>query len=1031
MYYLTFCTVLSKLFQKVALFMAVIDTEKKLPISGHNPKLNELIKKLDANLESGLTNEEAKRRLKIYGLNVIPKPKQSFWQVYLAPLLNTLIVIYLIMTAIIVILALIYLFINPSNFSIWITAIQWLIIVGVNFLIAIIQQARAQKKIEALHKLAAPEARVFREGKEIEIETENVVPGDIIRIAQGDKIPADARILNSSALQINEASLTGESVPTEKFDDGTIGLSEDTPISERKNMLYNGTFATMGSGKALVVNTGGNTEFGKISLELEELNTGDIPIRSKVNAIGNYLIGGMLVVFTILVVYRGINILNLIANQDPRLKTPIDLIGFVIFELSTIIITAMSTVPINIPLLSTIVLITGVLAMAKRNVIIRNLASIESLGRISVLCSDKTGTITAGQMTVKSIWNAFSNKYYYVSGLGLSPKGKIVEIGEEDRKLSEEEAEELKILEINPNSSLGILLISGMLNNDSQITEEIITATGQKIYNGTGSPTDSALLAVFDKTKIGKNLVKELYELQREYPFDSSLKRMSKIFSYNKKEIVVFTKGATEVILPRCTHLGYPEKAKRQLSEKERNNILKRTEDFAAQGYRIISFAYKNLPSLPKKGEKEREDVESNLSYLGFMALLDPPRERVSSSVSETLAAGIIPIMITGDSPITAASIAENIGMIHRTAHQTHEGKMASKLNDEDFTNTRVFARVAPQDKQTIVERYQKQKRIVAMTGDGVNDALALSMADAGIAMGIAGTEVSKQAADLVIADDSFNSIVTGIREGRALFQRIRVIIFFYICVNLAEAAAYIGASFFTNLIPGVSFALLDNLQRAYIFGIAHSFPPIALIVDKIPKDIMERTPIDSAGIFNKKLALSLGITSLSLASMVYITYFTTLFGFIPVNEINQAFFIPEFQNPADILTGLRPIDMTGIGIATQLSHAKARTFMHTIIYIAIPLIVLSIRRIDKSIVKAIKEDSWWFTYACVFSIILLHLALMYFKDLQQILNAMGIQLDIIALSLGDWMICIIAAVIPVVTLEIAKWYNRSRGEYY
>jgi Ca2+-transporting ATPase len=402
--------------------------------------------------------------------------------------------------------------------------------------------------------------------------------------------------------------------------------------------------------------------------------------------------------------------------------------------------------------------------------------------------------------------------------------------------------------------------------------------------------------------------------------------------------------------------------------------------------------------------------------------VLDPPRDLVDESVQETLAAGITPIMITGDSPITASSIANSIGLMSPHEHQAHEGRMATLLNEPDFQHTRVFARVAPQDKQTIIQRYQNQNRVVAMTGDGVNDALALSMADAGIAMGIAGTEVSKQAADLVIADDSFNSIVTGIREGRALFQRIRVIIFFYIAINLSEAACYIGASFISGFIPG--FELMDHLQRAYIFGIAHTFPPLALILDQIPRGIMNRDPIDSAGIFNRKLALTLLAVVISLASVIYLVYFTTYFGFIPVNETNKQFFIPIFHDDPSLVgqQNLRPLSW---------EHAKARTMMHTILYLAIPLMILSIRRIDESLINAIKKDSSWITYVLAFSIIPIHLGLMYLPVLQEIVGFIGIYVDILGLSIIDWLICLIAAVIPVVIIETAKWVNRSRGEYY
>lgn len=996
--------------------------KKKPPaISGHSIALNKLVSQLETDLEKGLSQDDATKRLETYGLNVIPKPKQSFWQVYLAPLLNTLIVIYLVMTSLILVLALIYLVINPSDPSIWFTAIQWLVIVGVNFLIAIIQQARAQKKIEALHKLAAPEARVIREGKELEIPTDDVVPGDIIKISQGDKIPADSRIIRSSSLRVNESSLTGESVPATKMEMGEAAFAEDTPIGERKNMLFNGTFATMGSGMAMVVNTGGNTEFGKISLELEELNTGDIPIRQKVNVIGNYLAFGMLIVFCLLIIYQGAVILNELDEGQLTLEDPIQLIGVIIFSLSNIIIKAMSVVPINIPLLTTIILITGVLAMAKRRVIIRNLASIESLGRISILCSDKTGTITAGQMTVKRIWDATTDKHYYVTGLGYSPEGKIVELATDPEKISEKEAKTFTAEHIELDSSLGILITSGMLNNDSIIIEEYIEATKKYAYSGTGSPTESALLALFNKTGIEKNKVKQDFELLREYPFDSSLKRMSKVFKTKESDIYVFCKGATEVLLPRCKYIGFRKKDEVSLGKDEKNKIMAYVEKFAGQGYRILSLAYKRVDKLPEKGDEEREGVEDNLSYLGFVAVLDPPRDLVDQSVLETIQAGIVPIMITGDSPVTASSIANSIGLVYHQDHQTHEGKMASSLNDSDFQNTRVFARVAPQDKQIIVARYQNQNRVVAMTGDGVNDALALSMADAGIAMGIAGTEVSKQAADLVIADDSFNSIVTGIREGRALFQRIRVIIFFYICANLAEAGCYIGASFISGFIPG--FELMDNLQRAYIFGIAHTFPPLALIIDGIPKDIMDRDPIDTAGIFNTRLALTLIVTAITLSAIIYLVYFSTYFEFIiTLNPTNEAFFKPILQT--DIPTpNLRP---------QSLNHAKARTLMHTILYLALPLIILSIRRIDKSIIKAIKEDSYWYTYVLAFSILPIHLFLMYFPNLSQdLVKDFGLYVDVIALDIGDWVLCIVAALIPLLVLETSKWINRVRGQYY
>ncbi len=447
------------------------DIQAKFPeITGHSRNLKELVTELKTDIKVGLTSEEAQKRRDLYGENSIPQPKQSFWKVYLAPLMNTLIVIYLLMTVVILILAVIYMvLIDPSDTSIWITAIQWLLIVGGNFLIAIIQQQRAQKQIEALHKMSAPTARVVRDGKEIEISTEDVVPGDILILAQGDKIPADSRIINSSSFRVNESSLTGESVPATKLESGDRSLEVDTPIGERKNMVYTGTFVTMGKSKLCVVNTGERSEFGKISLELAELNTGEIPIRQKVNVIGNYLALGMVIVFSLLLIYQTTIILEKIETGIINLNHPDptvvfkQLFGTIIFDLSNLIIKAMSVVPINIPLLTTIILITGVLAMAKHRVIIRNLAAIESLGRISILCSDKTGTITAGQMTVKGIWDATADKHYYVTGLGYSPLGNISEISEEriravEDELSIDQEVKVKVKKLEPNGKISLTL---------------------------------------------------------------------------------------------------------------------------------------------------------------------------------------------------------------------------------------------------------------------------------------------------------------------------------------------------------------------------------------------------------------------------------------------------------------------------------------------------------------------------------------------------------------------------------------------
>ncbi len=982
---------------------------------GHEVPLDELLKVLRTSPETGLSTSEAQRRLQVHGPNAIPKVKRNWFRVYIAPLLEWLITMYIIMTIVLLILAI-------WNREVLSQAIQWSVFVIANFAIAIVQQYRAQKKIDALHRLAAPSSTVIRDGAVDKIEAVNLVPGDIIELRQGDRIPADARIIESSNFMVNEASLTGESVPITKVESGTVVLDEDVPIAERKNMVFSGTYVQFGSARAVVVRTGPHTEIGRISRELAELNTGDIPLRRKVNQLGKYLTL-LMFLFLITSVYYQIQTL-----QGQGLLGDVSQLAQ---RLSVSIITSMAVMPINIPLLTTIVLLTGVLAMASHRVIIRNLAAVESLGRISVLCSDKTGTITRGQMTVKRIWDG---KYLYgVTGLGYGPSGVIFPVPDEIDVNIPEDLAPSETIGIAPGSSLELILINGFLNNTAELIVEELHEPGTTSWKATGSATDAALLALFKKSGMNEKKIRSAYKKIREYPFDSSLKRMSTLFS-TSEGYIVFTKGATEVILPRCTQFGPPNKIE-SLTEEKRTEILERVNAFAGLGFRVLSFAYKRLEQPPERTDDERDSVENGLTYLGFVCLLDPPREGAKDAVMECLSAGVTPIMITGDSLLTAKSIAKQIGMFDESqGHEAHYGKEASELSEDEFERTRVFARVAPKDKQTIVERYQKKNRVVGMTGDGVNDALALSMADAGIVMGITGTDVAKEAGDIIIADDSFVSIVTGIKEGRSLFQKIRIMIFFYICVNLAEAMLYMGSTF---ILSPLGLVLLDNWQRAYIFGIAHAIPPLALIFDKTMSDIMERKPIDTAGIFNWKMLGALFVTAIPLALVFYTIYYTTfnpfigsngepMFAFLAPDAFNKSGFIPVFRDESGG-SFLRPINW---------AHAKARTMLLTSVYIIEPLIVLSLRRIDKPIWKNFtdKDDRYWLAYLMVFSIQVMHLFFMYVPMSQDIIRdvSFGVLVaDIIPLNPVDWAYVVVLSLIPLVILESYKFVIRKKGEYF
>ncbi len=975
--------------------------------------LSKISEKWGSDLERGLSDNEAKERLREYGLNLIPKIKPSFYRIYLAPFLNWLIDIYLIISIVLAFLAFFVLHeaYGPVTF--------WLSVISVNAVVAVVQEARAQKKMEALQKLSASKSKVVRKGRLLEIPSEQIVPGDIIRLEQGDRIPGDARIINASSLRVNEASLTGESEEVEKFEDDTP-VEQGTPIPGRRDMVFLGTFVIAGTAKALITQTGRATQLGRIAGNMEGLDTYEIPLRTKVNRLAKYL---GLAVLTYLSISLTYHITSLYLHNNLFVagifNTPL-----VARRVVESLITAMSIMPINIPFLITVVLLTGVLTMANKQVIIRDLNAVESLGRVSIVCSDKTGTITRNEMTVKWICLLSSRKDYLfgVTGVGFRPNGRIIEIDPdssfEETIKKEPELHHGNEIEIGSETPLEYLIVSGLLNNDSTITKGMVESPDEEreedAYRPLGDTTDASIVTLFHKSKLQEEIYRSRFQEAFNYPFDSNLKRTTRILRDNKNNrYAVFTKGATEILLPFCNYITKGVVTEVDiLTDKERAQICTRADGFASSGYRVISFAFKYLEELPSASKSVRELAEDNLTYLGFVAIIDPPRKDVHESVLEAKSAGIKPVMITGDNLKTARSIAEQVG-IAGELDLAVEGHEIQTLPDEDFLRTSVFARVTPEHKMSIVERYKRQDHVVVATGDGVNDALAISVADVGIAMGITGTDVAKEAADIVIADDSFNSIIRGIREGRGLFQKIRAIIFFYIAVNLAEALIYFGSS----LIP--SFHLLNMAQRIYIFTTAHTIPPLGIIVDRVSKDVMKEKPRDTEAILNKRLVIALLLFSASLGLMLYAVYFFTLGGTIPVFAGNRIGYVPDF-NPNNLLDSV------------NWSQAKARTMLLTVIFVAECALVISLRRMNKSFSKILKEDNYWIIWPLILFVPLAHVLLMYVPAIQLFLAVrLGIDLELITLTWIDWIIAFAVGLTPIALLEACKyWVRKKRSNF-
>ena len=983
-----------------------------IPERGHELILSEIVSMLNSKSDVGLSESEASARLVKYGANEIQTKKPSIWRLYFAPLFDTLIVIYLIITGIMVLFALIAALGFIEDVGFLGKTVFWLVIISFNIIMAIYQQYRAQKQLAALQQLTSPKSKVVRNGNVIEISSQDLVPGDLIELELGNKIPADCRVITSSNLTVNEASLTGESIPVAKVEDGSHRIDIDASIAQHFNMLYLGTFVQTGTAKAIIVRTGNFTEIGKIATAMSEMHTFDIPLRNRVNKLGK-LLGITMIVF-LLVIFSNTTINRLSTGDNYTLDTFSQ-------DMVISIINAMAVMPINIPLMTTLVLITGVLHMAQKKVIIKELSSVETLGRISVLCSDKTGTITTSKMTSKLVWDTetfytiYPDSNTHVS-LSPIPESEII------HTLEDQDYNYEDIRDIEKGSSLELLLTTAILNNEANLVRKKEEHYNEEYFEIIGNPTDGALLLLGSSHGLQEEYLRKRYQKLKSYPFDSQVKRMSGLFKdVEDNDLMVFCKGATEVLLPRCDFIGNEENRK-PLDQTEKDSIQEKVDFYANEDYRVISLAYKSIEGQTSTSVEleDRESIETNLTFIGFTIIYDPPRPGVKEAVAQLDKAGIFPIMITGDSPATAATIARQVGILD--PHETvAEGKMASVLKDEDFFKVAVFARVSPADKEIIVRSYQAKGGIVAMTGDGVNDALAITKSDAGIAMGTTGTEVAKEASDIIIADDSYISIVNGVYEGRNLYERIRIMIFFYIAVNLAEAIFY----FVTSLDD--SYEVLNNFQRTYIFTIVHGLPIFAVIYGKFDEEIMSLKPRDNDDLIPSRMLIGLLVYSIILGLSILAVFFMYYQSPDLVNSFNQDGIARNIQFQPSSET----LDFEEKFLAEDLAHAKARTMLLSVIYLSECTLILSIRRINIGIFDSIRNHTDRFMLVMAFGPIVLHLVLMYITPIQVGMLDLGLTVELIRLSFLDIGVVFIFALLPIFFLELFKWFNRRAGNQF
>lgn len=756
-------------------------------------KKEEIISKYQVDIEKGLSESQVDELRKTYGLNKLKEKKKKSWFIKFLEQFKDVMILILIAAAIV---SFVIAIINkePSDFF---EPLLILLIVVMNALMGVFQEAKAEKALDALKSLSSPHARVIRDGVEKIIKSEELVPGDIIKFEAGDFIPADGLLIESASLKSDESMLTGESLPSEK--DAKREVKDDAALGDQTNKVFSGCSITYGSGKAIVVSTGMNTEIGKIANLLDEDNSNETPLQKKLAQLGKYL--GILALVCCAIIF----VVGLVSGTDP-----LD-----IFMISVSL--AVSAIPEGLPVIVTIVLSIGVQRMAKKNALIRKLPAVETLGSASIICSDKTGTLTQNRMTLVKA---------YVDGNG------------EQEEISSNNSEEVRRL----------LNFATLCSDGSIVVKE-------EDVSFIGDPTETSIIYASYKNGFKQEELNKKYPRLGEIPFDSDRKLMTSINKIDGKNIVI-VKGAFDIMMSRCVegNLEYAKKINDQMSEK---------------ALRVIAISYKEIEVIPS--ELNPEEIEKNLIFMGLVGMIDPPREEVKESVKLCKKAGIKPIMITGDHVVTARAIAMELGIFNE-GDKAITGKELDQMNDleldEELTKISVYARVSPENKIRIVKAWQRKNQVVAMTGDGVNDAPALKAADIGCAMGITGTDVAKKASAMTLTDDNFSTIVDAVKEGRGIYSNIKKVIGFLLSTNIGEVITVFLAMIIWQTSP------LLSMQLLWVNLVTDSLPAIALGMEPIEKDIMDQKPRPkNEGIFANGLGIRIALQGVMISALTLVGF--------------------------------------------------------------------------------------------------------------------------------------------------------------
>lgn len=753
----------------------------------YNQSTEDILKQYNVSAEVGLSSEEAEKRLAEYGLNELAQQKQKgLWEIFFEQFKSSMVVILLIAAIISAVLGI-------TNGEGLLETFIILAILIVNAIIGTVQERKAQSSLESLKKMSAPQSKVLRDGDVEEIPSPNVVPGDIIVLDTGDIVPADIRLIQSSNLKIQEAALTGESVPVEKHVKVLEG--EDISLGDRTNMAFSTCIVTYGRGKGVIVGTGMDTEVGKIADMLQKAVTTETPMSKRLGQLGKVL------GFVALIICSVIFIVGLLYGNNwlEMLMMAVSL--------------AVAAIPEGLQIVATIVLSIGVQRLVKMNAIVRTLPSVETLGSTTVICSDKTGTLTQNKMTVIEGWTG----------------GNLIDF--RDASFTQQMSDDERLL-----------LESSVLCTDAHLK---MMQDGS--HQNAGDPTETAIVDVALKKDMNKNELEKQYPRLSEVPFDSERKRMATVNKMQGGKLRVNVKGGLDEVLNVTTHILMHGKIC-PLTAEDRVAILENNERMAKSALRVLSVAYKDIDTLPEKVNVDA--LENNLVFIGLLGMIDPARPEVIDAVAKCRTAGIRPVMITGDHKVTAVAIADEIGIYNEEDKAITGTELEEMPDDElyrDVLDYSVYARVAPEHKVRIVKAWQSHGDIVAMTGDGVNDAPALKQADIGVAMGIVGTEVAKDASDVVLTDDNFATIVTAVEEGRRIYDNILKVIQFLLSANVGEVILILIASLFNLGNP------LTPIMILWVNLVTDSLPALAFSMEPAEKDIMTRQPRDpKKGFFSK-----------------------------------------------------------------------------------------------------------------------------------------------------------------------------------